>query len=554
MKKIIACIILLVAVVSAFIIVLCDNENSTEGTTYELSSGNFDFDKTWSNLALYKTSNLSYTPLPYEYSSDIYSTYYSYKLCDELDIPIHLNDDLQTLVDSCTSMADLYLLTDLFVGQDIIDDWKTIILSEIQNYRSQNTYHLYKDDEKSNDSTSLFSFYYATRCFELLGVQESLDSDILHWFNSYQGKIRHTKTNDTADFMNKAYQVLVINDYFGTSSDELLLDVEASIEEYAKIIRQLTSNNVPEVIFELESYWYLLDKTSSTDILTKEDFTGMLEKLRCTDGGFSLDGSDYSNPHVMFIVLEIANRYGISLDTNFFYSLIMRHKQGNGQFIPYVLTGDDKSTYYAYKIARLLGHDDKVKLPSNETSIYSVAMKDTTLSTEDLEYIANYIDSITKDQSITSNDLLFMCELLEKCDLIQQNADLKSLMKQYISELNSAVQQKQNYISQRIQLYTALYVYYSAWKDTSVSGEIEYLLSLTPTTLDEIFSFTRLSEVYYGKEWISAVSQKQYTAFTQIIVDSYNERDGYFYYSVEGQQTNMSTIYLGIYLAQTYFQ
>ena len=88
MKKIIACIILLVAVVSAFIIVLCDNENSTEGTTYELSSGNFDFDKTWSNLALYKTSNLSYTPLPYEYSSDIYSTYYSYKLCDELDIPI----------------------------------------------------------------------------------------------------------------------------------------------------------------------------------------------------------------------------------------------------------------------------------------------------------------------------------------------------------------------------------------------------------------------------------------------------------------------------------
>ena len=129
-----------------------------------------------------------------------------------------------------------------------------------------------------------------------------------------------------------------------------------------------------------------------------------------------------------------------------------------------------------------------------------------------------------------------------------------TVLNQYISELNSAVQQKQNYISQRIQLYTALYVYYSAWKDTSVSGEIEYLLSLTPTTLDEIFSFTRLSEVYYGKEWISAVSQKQYTAFTQIIVDSYNERDGYFYYSVEGQQTNMSTIYLGIYLAQTYFQ
>lgn len=545
------------AVISAFILALYHNGDSTESTnctTYELSESNFNFDKTWSNLTLYKNSNSSYTPLPYEYSSDLYTTYYSYKLCKKLDVPIYLNDDIQTLFNCCSSMADIYLLTDLLVEQNKVDEWRNTILSEIEKYRSPNTYRLYKEDETLNDSTSLFSLYYATRCFELLRVQEGLDSDILHWFNSYQDEILQSNSNDIADFMNRAYQALVICDYLGTSSERLLFDVKASIEDYAKSIRQLASNYIPEVIFELEAYWYLVDKTSSIDILTKEDFSQILEKLKCLDGGFSLDGSDHSNPHIMLIVLEIADRYGIDIDTNSFYSLIMRHKLGNGQFIPYILTADDKSTYYAHKIAQLLDRDEEVKLPNKETSTYSAAMKDTALSTEDLEYIANYIDSIIKDQSITSNDLAFMCELLEKCALIQQNTELKSLMKRYISELNSAVQQDENFISQRIELYTALYVYYSAWKDTSVADEIEALLSQTPTTLDELFAFTRLAEVYCGEEWILSVSEKQYTAFTQIISDSYNKRDGYFYYSIESQQTNMRTIYQGIYLAQVYFQ
>lgn len=516
----------------------------------ELLENYFDYEQMWERLSIYKKGS-SYTALPHEYTSDLYTTYYSMKLCDAMGIPLEVNEDLQYLVDSCTSIVDLYLLIDMLSSQQMELDWEEALLKEIECYREGDFYKIYKDSEKIDSSTKLFALFYAVRCYESLSREDELSEEVKLWLLEYQDAILNESPSDSSDFMNELYQIMVIKSYMRTPSDDLNVTLDVHIDSFGNRIKSALQEGSAESIFDLEAYWYLLGKGVYQDALEGQDFDSVLKHMRCSDGGFSLEGGEYSNPQIMYYVFMIADRYKIDFIYEQYQELVLRHRLESGLFIPYVLDVDDKATYYAHKISQLLCYEEEIKLPTDNANFYSIAMNKSTLSED--EFIRNYINSIYQRGSLTDNDIAVFAEILSIRDYIRSNAKIKNMLNAYITDLCSNVELLKSHVSQRIRLSNALYVYCSFWGSRDFDVEIADVLSLCPSSLSELYSFTRLMLCYYGEEGVAQLTDQQYDACVKIIMDAYDEESCLFYYSKEDTQTNMSTVFWGVYLSQIYF-
>lgn len=555
MRKI-AIKILIIFLIFGIFFLLKGTLNNEKKVEIKKTLGNFDYKLMSQNIDRYKLDEGKYSVLPFECEDDIYATYYlaliRQKLMEEsFEIAYNYSD----LNHDFISLYDLYYVCDLFSAKNIRGISKSELYDLFLSYQIDGKFVVDKRDQIADrDKEILFTLVYVAKCADLLEVDASEiihESDI-EWLNSYEKTLLNKQSDEILDYMGKAYQVLIVNNSIGNSSDELIECVRKHYIEYVDALRKSIESMEEEVVFSFEAYWYLTDYIGEKDLLQDVEWKEFLSLLENPNGGYSLPGSD-PNPLIIYIIVELSYRYDLNLLFDDVLNIVQRHETINHSYIPFILFEEEmESTFYAKKIHGMLNEAETEIDVYDEVSLYSIAAGRGELSADEKQYMDSFILSVIESEDdIGYSQLSILTQLCDRMENMDNDEQLKNKLKETIDTLYNSYDNL--VVLERINLYYSLYIYHSLWGKDGIKNIVEKSLSHIPENVEEAYAYTMLRENYY-EDVLQAMPDSIYQSIAEIIDMSYNKEWGFFSFDENNELITMRSIYYGLYLSKIYYQ